>query len=103
DFDVSRDGERILFKQQDRSQGVPQDRWTVAPLADSVKAGEGVLNTRDIQVATDPRAEWREMYREAFRLQRAFFYDPGYHGLDLAATERFYARWLDGLASRATA
>jgi tricorn protease len=101
DFDVSRDGERILFKQQDRSQGVPQDRWTVAPLADSVKAGEGLLNTRDIQVATDPRAEWREMYHEAFRLQRAFFYDPAYHGLDLPATERFYARWLDGLGSRA--
>jgi tricorn protease len=41
------------------------------------------------------------MYHEAFRLQRAFFYDPSYHGLDLAATERFYAPWVDGLASRA--
>jgi tricorn protease len=41
------------------------------------------------------------MYHEAFRLQRAFFYDPSYHGLDLAAAEKYYARWLDGLGSRA--
>jgi len=93
DFDLSRNGEKLLFKQQ--------DKWTTASMTEPIKPGEGVLNTADIQVATDPRAEWPEMYHEAFRLQRAFFYDPSYHGLDLAATERFYARYLDGLGSRA--
>jgi tricorn protease len=60
-----------------------------------------MLNTAEIQVATDPHAEWAEMYHDAFRLQRAFFYDPNYHGLDLAATERAYERFLPGLGSRA--
>ena len=92
EFDVSRDGEKLLYKQQ--------NKWAIAALGQPVKAGEGALATADIQVATDPRAEWKEMYHEAFRLQRAFFYDPSYHGLDLAATERNYAKWVDGLGSR---
>ncbi|HSQ30840.1 MAG TPA: PDZ domain-containing protein [Gemmatimonadaceae bacterium] len=91
DFDVSRDGEKLLFRQR--------DAWTIAPV-NAIKPGEGTLATANLQVQTDPRAEWREMYREAFRLQRAFFYDPEYHGLDLAATEKFYSKWVDGLGSR---
>jgi tricorn protease len=92
EFDLSRDGEKLLFKQQ--------DKWVIAAIAQPIKPGEGVLNTANIQVSTDPRAEWREMYHEAFRLQRAFFYDPSYHGLDLAATERSYAKYLDAVNSR---
>jgi tricorn protease len=110
DFDVSRDGAMLLYKQQ--------DKWTIAPLGEpapppdsaSAPGGEsgggasapgGVLKVEDIQVRADPHAEWAEMYHEAFRLQRAFFYDPSYHGLDLARTERFYERYLDGLGGRA--
>jgi tricorn protease len=40
------------------------------------------------------------MYREAWRVQRDFFYDPGYHGLDLAAAEKRYAPYLDRVSAR---
>jgi tricorn protease len=89
---VSHDGEKILYKQR--------ATWAIASLSSPIKPGEGALSTAGIQVATDPKAEWEDMYHEAFRLQRAYFYDPSYHGLDLAATERFYARYLDGLGGR---
>ncbi len=93
EFDISRDGEKLLYAQQ--------GKWTIASLAQPVKPGDGVLATGDIQVETDPRAEWKEMYHDALRLQRAFFYDPNYHGLDLAGAEKKYAAYLDGLGSRA--
>ena len=48
----------------------------------------------------DPRAEWKQMYREAWRIQRDFFYDPGYHGLDLAAAEKRYAPYIESLGAR---
>jgi tricorn protease len=54
-----------------------------------------------MEVRVDPRAEWRQMYRDAWRLQRDFLYDPHAHGLDLAAAEKKYAVFLDGLAHRA--
>jgi tricorn protease len=63
--------------------------------------GGGALKLDDVEVHVDPRAEWRQMYRETWRLQRDFLYDPNYHGLDLAAAEKKYAVFLDGLAHRA--
>jgi len=54
-----------------------------------------------MEVRVDPPVEWRQMYHEAFRLERDFFYDPGFHGLDLKATEKKYEAYLAGVASRA--
>jgi tricorn protease len=64
---------------------------------------EGADNTLDLsglEVRVDPRAEWRQIYREAWRIQRDFLYDPGFHGLDIRATERKYERFLSGIAHR---
>jgi tricorn protease len=54
-----------------------------------------------MEVHVEPSVEWKEIYHEAFRTERDFFYDPGFHGLDLAATEKKYAAYLPGVASRA--
>ena len=54
-----------------------------------------------MEVYVDPKAEWQQMYREAWRIQRDFFYDPNYHGLDLKATAKKYEPYLDALTHRA--
>ncbi len=92
-FDVSRDGKTLLYA---KAGG-----YAITALGGPVKPGDGALSTGNIQVETDPMAEWAQMYREGFRMQRAFFYDPNFHGLDLDATEQFYTRYLAGLGSRA--
>ncbi len=47
-----------------------------------------------MEVYVVPRAEWEQMYHEVWRIERDFFYDPHYHGLDLAAAEkRFRPTW----------
>jgi tricorn protease len=48
----------------------------------------------------DPPAEWRQMYREAWRGLRDFFYDPNLHGLDLARMSKRYEPYLENLGSR---
>ncbi len=48
----------------------------------------------------DPPQEWKQIYHEAFRLERDFFYDASFHGLDLAAKEKELAPYLAGVASR---
>jgi tricorn protease len=40
------------------------------------------------------------MYREAWHIQRDFFYDPNFHGLDLKAAEERYEGFLPGIGSR---
>jgi tricorn protease len=54
-----------------------------------------------MEVYVDPRAEWRQMYNEAWRIERDFFYDPNYHGLDLKATAKKYEPYLAALTHRA--
>jgi len=66
----------------------------------SLGPGAIVFEQLGIDLKVEPRAEWRQMFREAWRLQRDFFYDPGLHGLDLPATIRKYEPFLDQVASR---
>jgi len=58
------------------------------------------LNLASMQVHVDPRAEWRQIYREVWRIQRDFFYDPNLHGVDAGALTAAFEPYLDGLASR---
>ena len=95
-FTVSFNGEKMLY-----SQVGPQGRWVIQPTATPPKPGEGVLKTETLEVRVDPREEWRQMYREVWRIERDFFYDPGLHGLDLHTAIKKYEPYLEGVASRA--
>jgi tricorn protease len=91
-FDVSFNGEKFLYQQQ--------GHWAIAPTAAPAKPGEGTLNMADMKVWVDPRAEWKQMYHEVWRIERDFFYAPNFHGLNLDKAEAEYAKYLPGLASR---
>jgi tricorn protease len=73
--------------------------WHIAP-AGKVTPAETRITAGDIQVHVDPRAEWRQMLREAWRIQRDFFYDPGMHGADWDAVWTKYEAFLPDLATR---
>lgn len=64
------------------------------------KPGEGVIATDDMQLFSNPREEWAQMYRETWRIEREFFYDRHFGGLNLPETERRFASYLPGIASR---
>lgn len=91
-FDLSADASKALIR---RGQS-----WSIVAAGAPVKPGQGTLKLDDMTVWVDPRAEWRQMYHETWRIQRDFLYDPNAHGLDLAACEKRYAPFLDRLASR---
>ncbi len=63
--------------------------------------GTNALNLEAIEVRIEPRAEWKQIYREAWRINRDFFYDPGMHGSDWAAIEKKYEQFLPHLTSGA--
>ncbi|HKO35369.1 MAG TPA: PDZ domain-containing protein [Pyrinomonadaceae bacterium] len=96
-FDLSANGEKMLFRQT----AGQADNWFIVSTTQPIKPGEGKIKTDDMEVYIDPRAEWQQMYREAWRIQRDFFYDPNYHGLDLKATAKKYEPYLNALTHRA--
>ena len=89
---ISANGEKMLYKQG--------EQWRIAPTGEPPKPEAGPLKLEEMEVYVDPRAEWRQMYHEAWRIERDFLYDPHAHGLDLAAAEKFYAPFLDNLSTR---
>ncbi len=104
-FEVSANSEKALYRQGPNwfiatTTTLGQPMPPGAPGPDAPGAPK-MLKTSEMEVYVDPRAEWQQMYREAWRIQRDFFYDPNYHGLDLEATATKYAPYVDSLAHRA--
>ena len=63
-------------------------QWVLAPAGMPLKAGEGNMRLAGPEVRVDPLAEWKQFYREVWRIERSYFYDANLHGLDAAAMEK---------------
>ena len=94
-FMVSADGSKALYGRK--------GAWTIASVED-LKPGEAApgkpLNLGGLVTVVDPRAEWRQMFHETWRIERDFLYDPHTHGLSIPKIEIRYKPYLDSLASR---
>jgi len=62
--------------------------------------GKGILNTGAISVRIDPLEEWPQIFDEAWRVNRDYFYDPGMHGADWKAMKEKYSQFLPHLTCR---
>ncbi len=72
----------------------------IVPAAGKVPPGQGRLNVAAVEVRVDPQAEWRQMFDEAWRINRDFFYDPGMHGADWKAMKAKYEGFVADLPCR---
>jgi len=94
-FVVSADGVKVLVA---RKGG-----WSIGSADDLKPSGDAPgkpLNLGNLDAVIDPRAEWRQIYYETWRIERDFLYDPNHHGLSIPKIEAKYKPYLDGLASR---
>src|SRR5579884_2210805 len=107
-FDISEDGEKMLIEMA-AAPSVPgaaapaqrpAPQMAIVPANAPVKPGEGLLHLAGMEVRVDPKAEWKQMYHEVWRIERSYFYDPHFHGLDTVAAEKQFEPYLDTLESR---
>lgn len=91
-YRLSADSKKLLY--------VSRDSWGIVPAEGSIKPGQGKINTEAIEVLVDPRAEWRQIFQEAWRINRDFFYDPNMHGVDWKAMYEKYAGFLPHISCR---
>ncbi|PYQ24668.1 MAG: peptidase S41 [Acidobacteria bacterium] len=91
-FEVSRDGKRVLVK--------VKDAWSICDVADKLDLAKQKLGTDAVQVKIDPPAEWAQIFHEAWRINRDYFYDPGMHGTDWKAMRAKYAAFLPEVTTR---
>ncbi|MBX7218406.1 MAG: PDZ domain-containing protein [Blastocatellia bacterium] len=91
-LEVTGDGRRVLLARG----GV----WSLLPTAPAEKTEERKLDLGKVEIAVDPAAEWKQMYHEAWRIMRDWFYDPAHHGQNLADLEAHYATYLPNVTRR---
>ncbi|HEV7816451.1 MAG TPA: PDZ domain-containing protein, partial [Janthinobacterium sp.] len=94
DFDISADGKKLLYRKK--------ENWAMGSATGKLlPAGEGRIKVDAIEVKVDPRAEWTQIFDEAWRINRDYFYDPAMHGVDWKKMREKYAQFLPELSSRA--
>ncbi|PIE24435.1 MAG: peptidase [Planctomycetota bacterium] len=74
-----------------------------APNSDKLPAGResGWIDWNRIRLLVEPGAEWRQMFLEAWRLQREQFWDGDMSGIDWEAVRDDYLPLVDRVATRA--
>jgi tricorn protease len=93
DFALSADHKKALVR--------VERNWLIADIGSGkIDASKGRIATGDIQLRIDPRQEWAQMLREAWRINRDYFYDPGMHGADWDAVWAKYEPFLPHLTNR---
>ena len=58
------------------------------------------LAVSDMEMMVNPREEWRQIFNDAWRLERDFFYDPDMHGVDWDAMKTRYGALIDDAVNR---
>jgi tricorn protease len=108
-FELSADGKKMLLSISNRKPDAMDaagdepkpPTWVIVPANAPVKPGEGALSFTDLKVRVVPAAEWEQMYHEVWRIERAYFYDPHFHGTDTVADEKRFEPYVASIASRA--
>jgi tricorn protease len=95
-YSISADKKKLLYQAGDGA-----NRWGVVATERPAKVGDGPLNVAQLETRVDPRAEWSQIYRETWRLQRDYFYDAKMHGADWQAVYEKYKPLLASVGHRA--
>jgi len=94
-YEVSGNGKKLLVRKKDNLYVFEGAGKAPAEL-DKAQVPLG-----DWTFAFDPRIEWRQMFTEAWRLERDYFYDPALHGVDWPAIRTRYQALADRVKDRA--
>jgi len=90
-YELSADNKKILYNSR--------NAWSIVASSGG-KPGEGKLGVDAIEVKIDPRSEWAQIFDEAWRVNRDYFYADNMHGADWNAMKRKYAPFIPHIACR---
>jgi len=91
-YRLSAGGKKVLYRSG--------STYGIIELATGKKVGDGKIATDKLKAWIDPKEEWPQIFVEAWRVQRDFFYDPNMHGLDWKAVRERYESLLEYVVDR---
>jgi len=98
DMQVSRNGRALLYRVDEKLSVI---QTGVKPSEhEKNEASSGALDLKRASIELHPMAEWRQMFREAWRLQRDFFWSEDMLGMDWEGIYSRYAPLVERIGSR---
>lgn len=92
--ELSANGKTVLLRKNNRFYAIPADAGANAKLEDAIDLSGWTFTIT-------PREEWRQMFIEAWRLERDYFYDPNLHGVDYGEMLQRHLPLADRVSDRA--
>ncbi|MEC5144296.1 PDZ domain-containing protein [Chitinophaga sp. 212800010-3] len=89
-YELSADGSRIL---------VNTGQYGVIEVAENQKI-DTAMGVAEMEMTVNPEQEWKQLFMDAWRLERDYFYDPGMHGVNWNDVKDKYLRLLKGARTR---
>ncbi len=90
-FRISRDGKKVLYSQR--------SSWFIVGSEAPPKPGDGKINVT-LRRYLNPQKQWKQIFEEAWRMERDFFYAPNLHGADWNAVHARYEPLVPYVRSR---
>lgn len=90
-YQLSADGQKLLVSLN--------GNWGVIKAAENQKVDKQVP-TKDMKMLVEPMAEWKQIFTDAWRLERDYFYDPNMHGVNWQQAKERYQKMLEGATTR---
>ncbi len=91
-YHLSADGKKLIYRSG--------SSYGVIDAGKPAKNGDGRLDVGQLKVRLDRLAEFEQIFREAWRVQRDWFYDANFQGVDWDAMYEKYQPFVAGCGSR---
>ncbi|HXZ03880.1 MAG TPA: S41 family peptidase [Ktedonobacteraceae bacterium] len=100
-FDLSRDAKTLIYRSRQRLRVLKAgDKAPKGDNGDRTNRENGWLDLGRIKVSVQPAAEWKQMFAEAWRLQREHFWTEDMSGIDWEAIYAQYSPLVERVGSR---
>ena len=77
------------------------NQWGVVDTKGSPSPGDGQIDVSGLQARHDPALEWRQIFKEAWRIYRDYLYVDNFHGADWQEVYNRYEPFVDHVRHRA--
>ena len=91
-YHPSTDGKKLVYR--------AGSAYGIVDVGKESKVGDGKVDLGPVRLMIDRSQEFMQLFNEACRIQRDWFYDPNLHGVDWQATGEKYRRFLPFCGNR---
>ncbi|MCH7814294.1 MAG: PDZ domain-containing protein, partial [Planctomycetes bacterium] len=91
-YHLSADGDKLIYR--------AGSRYGIVDVGSEAEVGDGEVDLSEVRVKVQRSQEFAQLFDEAWRIQRDWFYDPGMHAVDWEGVRAKYRKFVPDCGNR---